>query len=96
MSQNANLYDVILGQYVTEKSATAAESFNQYTFKVARSSDKSGIKRAIKQIYGVDVDTCRVVNRPGKVKVRRGGKTKAFKIAYVSLKDGQSIELVAQ
>ena len=47
MSYSANLYDVILGQYVTEKSATASEKFNQYTFKVARSSDKTIIKRAI-------------------------------------------------
>ncbi|MDC3181258.1 50S ribosomal protein L23 [Gammaproteobacteria bacterium] len=96
MSQSTNLYDIILGQYVTEKSSTAAEKFAQYTFKVARASDKSQIKRAIKHIYGVDVETCRVVNRPGKTKVRRGGKTKPFKLAYISLKSDQSIELAAQ
>lgn len=92
---HANLYDVILGQYVTEKSATAAEKFAQYTFTVARDANKTAIKKAVKHVYGVDVNTCRVVNRPGKTKVRRGGKTKAFKLAYISLVEGQSIEQLA-
>lgn len=92
-TQQERNYDVILGQYVTEKSAAASEKHGQYTFMIARDATKTEVKSALKSIYNVDVDACRIVNRPGKTKVRRGGKTKPFKLAYVSLKGDQSIEL---
>ena len=65
MSKHVTLYDVLLGQYITEKSSNAFEKTGQYTFKVAKSADKTKVKSALKSIYDVDVTSCRIVSRPG-------------------------------
>ena len=80
---------------ITEKTSIASES-GVYVFKVARASVKNEIKRAVEELYKVEVDSVRVVNissRRRRVGRKMGVKT-GFKKAMVKLAPGQKIEFV--
>lgn len=72
-----------------------------YGFFVSPSANKIQIKHAVEEKFGVTVESVNTINYPGKVKSRytkRGlqvGKTAAFKKAYVTLKDGDTIDFYA-
>ena len=64
---------------------------NTYVFFVAKTANKTEIKIAIEQIFGVQVASVNTVNREGKRKrTRTGGygTRKATKRAYVTLREG--------
>ena len=86
--------DIIIAPVITEKSAAAAEK-NVYTFKVASEANKIQIKKAIEAAFGVKVEKVNTLNTKAKAKrvVRYTGKTKTYKKAIVTLKDGEKIEL---
>ena len=86
--------DIILAPVITEKSmANRAEGV--YTFKVVDSASKDEIKKAIEDAFKVEVVKINTLNT--KSKRRRVGKyagrTKTYKKAIVTLKDGSSIDL---
>ncbi len=86
--------DIIIAPVITEKSAAQAEQ-NVYTFKVAADANKIEIKAAIEAAFGVKVEKINTLNTKAKDK-RVGkytGKTKTYKKAFVTLKDGEKIEL---
>ena len=89
MAQNANPRDIILAPVVSEKSYGLMEQ-NVYTFYVSPDSNKTQIKIAIEEIFGVKVASVNTVNRDGKRKRTRTGfgKRKDTKRAYVTLRDG--------
>ncbi|GAB3942604.1 50S ribosomal protein L23 [Corynebacterium tapiri] len=89
MAQTANPRDIILAPVVSEKSYGLMEQ-NVYTFYVAPDSNKTQIKIAIEQIFGVKVASVNTANREGKRKRTRTGygKRKDTKRAYVTLRDG--------
>lgn len=91
------LLTLISAPHVTEKTARAAETGNQYVFKVLPQANKLEIKAAIEAAFDVTVEQVRVINVKGKTKrVKTGlGKRNNWKKAYVSLAEGQSIELAA-
>lgn len=86
---------VLLSPQITEK-ATDLQNKNQYIFKVAEKANKLAVREAIKEIYGVDVLKVRMINV--KSKRRRLGRSTGFRGGYkkaiVSLKQGQSIEVL--
>ena len=86
--------EIIIAPVVTEKSM-ALRSENVYTFKVAKDATKTEIKKAIEDAFKVEVKSVNTLNT--KSKKRRVGKhqgrTKTYKKAMVTLKDGSSIEL---
>ena len=86
--------DIIIAPVITEKSAQAAKN-NVYTFKVAKSSNKIEIKKAISAAFGVKVESVKtLITKPKDKKVgKHTGKTKTYKKAIVTLKDGESIDL---
>ena len=86
--------DIIIAPVITEKSAHQAEH-NVYTFKVASSANKTEIKKAIEAAFGVKVEKVNTLNTKAKSKRvgRYTGKTKTYKKAFVTLKDGETIEL---
>ncbi|AWB81218.1 50S ribosomal protein L23 [Corynebacterium yudongzhengii] len=89
MAAHDNPRDIILAPVVSEKSYGLMEQ-NVYTFYVAPDSNKTQIKIAIEQIFGVQVASVNTVNREGKRKRTRTGygKRKDTKRAYVTLRDG--------
>ena len=59
----------------------------KYTFKVAPEANKTQIKNAVEEIFGVDVKKVNVMNFNGKLKRmgRTQGRTAAYKKAIVTL-----------
>lgn len=86
--------DIIIAPVITEKSASNAEN-NVYTFKVAKSATKTEIKWAVEKAFNVSVVKVNTLNTKPKDKRvgRYTGKTKTYKKAIVTLKDGQNIEI---
>lgn len=88
------VFKVLLGPHVTEKSATQAGSATQVVFKVATDSTKLEVKKAVEQLFEVQVDDVRVVNVKGKTRRTRTGtgRRSDWKKAYVRLAEGQDID----
>ena len=86
--------DIIIAPVITEKSAHQAEQ-NVYTFKVASSANKIEIKKAIEAAFGVKVEKVNTLNTKAKDKRvgRYTGKTQTYKKAYITLADGEKIEI---
>ena len=89
-----NAYDIIKKPLLSEKSYDGIPS-KKYVFVVDERADKTQIKAAVEQIFGVTVVKVNVVNVRGKYK-RQGrteGYTSKFKKAYVKLTaDSKAIE----
>ena len=81
-----NNYDIIIKPILSEKSYGGIE-MKRYTFKVAMNATKVDIKRAVEEIFGVEVAKVNTVIVKGKIK-RRGatsGKRPDYKKALVQL-----------
>ncbi len=80
-------YDVIIKPVITERSMDDAQN-KKYTFKVATDANKTQVKLAVEEIFGVEVEKVNIMNSVGKLK-RQGknvGRTAATKKAIVILK----------
>lgn len=88
-------YDIILRPIITEKSSAGVEN-KTYTFEVDKKANKTHIKLAIEEIYGVEVAKVATINakpRPRRVG-RYAGYKRSFKKAIVTLKkDSKEIEV---
>ncbi len=81
-------YDIILKPVISEKSMADVQD-RKYTFKVAVDANKTQVKMAVEEIFGVDVDKVNIMNVNGKVKKmgKNIGRTAASKKAIVTLKE---------
>lgn len=84
---------------VTEKATELSANLNQYTFEVATGANKHTVAAAIEQVFDVKVARVNIINKKARIKqdrFRRGrpGRKSGFKKAVVTLKEGDSIELV--
>ena len=88
------VFKVLLGPHVTEKSAMPSGSSTQVVFKVATDATKLEIKKAVQQLFEVQVDDVRVVNVKGKTRRTKNGmgRRSDWKKAYVRLAEGQDID----
>ena len=79
-------YDVIIKPVISEKSMDDAQN-KKYTFKVAVDANKTQVKLAVEEIFGVEVSKVNIMNYDGKVKRmgRNVGRTAAYKKAIVTL-----------
>ena len=86
--------DIIIAPVITERS-NANRVNNVYTFKVADNANKIQIKKAIEEAFGVIVVKVNTLNTKSKKKRvgRYTGKTHTYKKAFITLKDGDSIEM---
>ena len=89
------LMQVILAPVVSEKSNLLAEKRNQMTFKVLPNATKTEIKAAVELLFGVQVASVTTPTTKGKQKRfgRTMGKRSDVKKAYVSLVEGQQLDL---
>jgi large subunit ribosomal protein L23 len=88
-------YDIIIRPVITEQSMEAVE-MKKYVFIVAKDANKTEIKKAVSEIFGVKVDKVTTINMDGKAR-RQGrypaGRTASFKKAVVKLTaDSKTIE----
>ncbi|MDO4395396.1 MAG: 50S ribosomal protein L23 [Clostridia bacterium] len=81
-------YDVIIKPVITEQSMDVAAE-KKYTFKVATDANKTQVKLAVEEIFGVEVKKVNIMNYDGKVKRmgRTQGRTAGYKKAIVTLTD---------
>jgi len=88
-------WKVLKYPHISEK-ATNLVSQNQYVFKVFNKINKTQIKKAVEDLFGVDVVSVKTINvlpkkrRIGKV----SGYRKGYKKAIVEIKEGQKIEIM--
>ena len=94
---DAKLYNVIRAPRVSEKTARVQEVSNQYVFEVATDATKADIKVAVEKLFDVKVEAVNVVNVKGKTKSckYREGRRTDWRKAYVTLAEGQSIDVMA-
>ena len=94
MSAKAEQYDVIRKPVITEKATMASEN-GAVVFEVAIDSTKPEIKAAVEGLFGVKVKAVNTTITKGKVKRFRGqlGKRKDVKKAYVTLEEGNTIDV---
>jgi large subunit ribosomal protein L23 len=94
MSAKAEHYDVIRKPIITEKTTMASEN-GAVVFEVAIEANKPQIKEAVEEIFGVKVKAVNTVITKGKVKRFRGrpGTRKDVKKAYVTLEEGNTIDV---
>ena len=89
-------FKTIIKPIITEKSSMGSE-YNQVTFQVQKTSSKKEIKLAIENIFKVKVKKVNTSIVNGKLKSFRGslGKMSDYKKEFVSLEDGQTIDINA-
>ena len=86
--------DILIAPVVSEKSYGLLDE-NKYTFIVSPSANKTQIKIAVEQVFGVKVTGVNTANREGKrVRTRYGfGRRAATKRAIVSVAPGDRIDI---
>jgi large subunit ribosomal protein L23 len=88
------VHDVIMRPLVTEKSTLAREERNEVSFAVDPRASKHDVRRAVEELFSVQVSDVRTMRMPRKT--RRVGKfmgnRPVWKKAIVRLAEGQSIE----
>ena len=90
-----NAYDIIIRPVITEQSMEAIAD-KKYVFRVAIDANKTEIKAAVEEIFGVKVAKVNTIRMMGKMK-RTGaypaGRRAAYKKAIVTLTaDSKTIE----
>ena len=94
MSAKAQHYDVIRKPIITEKATMASEN-GAIVFEVAIDRKQPANKEAVEALFGVKVKAVNTTITKGKVKRCRGqlGKRKDVKKAYVTLEEGNTIDV---
>ncbi len=91
------LMTVLLSPHISEKSTSAADRYRQFVFKVRGDATKPEIKKAVEQMFKVEVEAVHSLNVKGKRKSfgRARGRRPGWKKAYVTLKSGHDIDFMA-
>ncbi|MDG1211412.1 MAG: 50S ribosomal protein L23 [Paracoccaceae bacterium] len=94
MSATPEQYDVVRRPIITEKATMASEA-NAVVFEVAMDASKPEIKSAVESLFNVKVKAVNTSITKGKVKRFRGrpGRRNDVKKAYVTLEDGNAIDV---
>ncbi|AQS49460.1 MULTISPECIES: 50S ribosomal protein L23 [Thioclava] len=94
MSAKPEHYDVIVKPVITEKATMASEN-GAVVFEVAKDASKPQIKEAVETLFGVKVKAVNTTITKGKTKRFRGtpGRRSDFKKAYVTLEEGNTIDV---
>ncbi len=84
--------NIIIGPLISEKSTKLKEK-REIVFRVEPSANKIEIKKAVEDLFKVKVERVRTSNFQGKIKRwgRFEGRRRAWKKAYVKLKEGEKM-----
>ncbi len=87
-------HDIIKRPLITEKTSIQKEVNNQITFEVDRRANRVEIKKAIENIFNVNVVGVKTMQVKGKTKQRGRivGKQRDWKKAIVTLMPGERID----
>jgi large subunit ribosomal protein L23 len=90
---------VVKAPLITEKGTLVSEQSNQVVFKVDTRATKTEIASAVEKLFDVKVLAVRTINYLGKERKRGGrsvGRAASWKKAYVTLAEGQTLDLLEQ
>jgi len=87
-------YDIIKRPVITEKTSIQKEVHNQITLEVDRRANCVEIKKAIENVFNVNVAKVRTMQVKGKTKQRGRivGKRRDWKKAIITLMPGERID----
>ncbi|ABQ47308.1 MULTISPECIES: 50S ribosomal protein L23 [Thermotoga] len=91
--EKLSLNDVLIRPIITEKALILREQ-RKYVFEVNPLANKNLVKEAVEKLFNVKVEKVNILNMKPKPK-RRGifeGKTRSWKKAVVTLKEGYTIK----
>jgi large subunit ribosomal protein L23 len=93
---SAKSFDSLLRPIITEKTSLVTEQ-GKAVFAISPKATKEDVQKAVEGIWNVKVTKVNIVNRHAKARRFRGvkGRTAALKKAYVSLAEGNTIDLSA-
>ena len=89
---------IIIKPVVTEKMTGLGEKLKRFGFIVQKNANKLQIKKAVEDIYGVEVTEVNTMNYAGKNKSRFTktgmvkGRANSYKKAIVTLAEGETID----
>lgn len=89
-------FDVIKTVRLTEKGTRQSDTWNQYTVIADRRANKQEIRRAVEELFKVNVlrvNTMRVRGKYRRQRTEQAGQTSDWKKAMVTLKKGEKISL---
>lgn len=87
-------YDIIYSMLRTEKGTTML-GYNKYLFSVDKNATKIEIKKAVEEIYDVEVkkvNTMRMYGKKRRIRYKEGRRPD-WKKAIVTLKEGNTIDI---
>ncbi|MCD4682115.1 MAG: 50S ribosomal protein L23 [Bacteroidales bacterium] len=90
--------NIIIKPVITEKMTMMGEKLNRYGFIVHKKANKLQIKKAVEELYGVDVQSVNTMNYSGKEKSRFtksgviSGRSNAYKKAIITVAEGETID----
>lgn len=89
-------YAVLQSPVITEKSSLVSGIGGRYVFRVDPRATKTDIRAAVESIFNVKVAAVNTAAFLGKVKrtARSVGRRAGYKKAYVTLKEGFTIDIV--
>lgn len=89
------LHQIIKRPLITEKTSLLREGGPIVAFEVGRDANKIEIKQAIEKAFDVKVENVNTVLMAGKIKRvgRNFGKRSNWKKAYITLAEGNEIDL---
>jgi len=97
-------YNKILIRPIFTEKMSRLEVERKYSFQVIPGANKLEIKKAVEQMFNVNVEKVSTINRTGKKKnmtvksggktIRTNGKRSNWKKALVTLKEGDTIDLL--
>ena len=89
---------IIKKPVITEKMTDQGEQYNRFAFVVDRKANKIEIKKAVEDMYDVEVSSVKTMLCIGKKRVRGtksgmiSGKTSTYKKAIITLTEGDTID----
>ncbi|HEY3386035.1 MAG TPA: 50S ribosomal protein L23 [Saprospiraceae bacterium] len=89
---------ILVKPLITEKADGLSESKSQYSFIVDKGVNKIEIRKAVEQLYTVNVESVNTMVIPGKRKSRNTkkgvlhGRKPSYKKAIVTLASGETID----
>ena len=90
--------EILKKPLITEKSQNLQDSSKKYTFIVDKKANKVAIKKAIEEMYGVNVSEVNTNTMPSKPKSKYtktnviSGRRSSYKKAIISLAQGEEID----
>lgn len=91
-----NYTQILLKPLISEKATMAKETANQVIFFVHPKANKIEVRKAVEEAFKVKVEAVNMIRQRPRLRTKLGravGKESGFKKAYVTLAEGEKIEL---